>query len=84
MPSTVLQNLNNNIKNQIVCAKCEAEYIAEKPINTSLQEYSLLDVGFTDVGLQVWCRRHNVNVVHVDFGGNKLKADFRALETKIQ
>lgn len=35
----------------------------------SPQQYSQLDVGWTPYGLQVWCRRHNVNVLHVDFEG---------------
>ena len=30
-----------------------------------------IDAGFTPMGLQVWCRRHNANVLHVDFEGNK-------------
>ena len=50
----------------------------------SLQEYSMLDGGVTDIGLQVWCRRHDVNVVHIDFDGNRLEADFRCLEPKLQ
>jgi hypothetical protein len=39
-----------------------------------------MDVGFTDWGVQVWCRRHKVNVVHIDFQGQKIPADFRRLE----
>ena len=46
----------------------------------SMRHYSALDVGFTDRGLQVWCRRHQLNVVHVDFAGQALEADFRCLE----
>ena len=45
----------------------------------SLQEYSKLDVGFTNIGLQVWCRRHEINVCHIDFEGNELESDFRCL-----
>ena len=39
------------------------------PITDSrtLQDYTKLDVGFTESGLQVWCRRHDTNVVHIDF-----------------
>ena len=29
--------------------------------------YSRYDVGFTMAGLQVWCRRHEINIVHIDF-----------------
>ena len=48
----------------------------------SLADYQRLDVGFTEFGIQVWCRRHDVNVVHVNFGGARFEADFRCLEPK--
>jgi hypothetical protein len=48
---------------------------AEKPATKSLQEYSRLEVGFTELGIQVWCIRHKCNVVHVDFEGKKLPAN---------
>ena len=31
------------------------------------------------LGLQVWCRRHDGNVAHIDFEGNTLQTDFRCL-----
>ena len=44
-----------------------------------MAEYMRLDVGFTKAGLQVWCRRHDANVVHIDFRGHALPTDFRCL-----
>jgi hypothetical protein len=38
--------------------------------------------GFTERGLQVWCQRHERNVVHIDFGGHRPEADFRCLEPR--
>lgn len=35
------------------------------------RDYARLNVGFTPVGLQVWCVRHDCNVLHVDFEGYK-------------
>ena len=35
----------------------------------SLQDYAAMDIGFTDFGVQVWCRRHKANIVHIDFQG---------------
>ena len=37
-------------------------------------EISEFLVGYSEVGLQVWCRRHNVNVIHLDFEGRKFHA----------
>ena len=38
----------------------------------SLQDYSKIDAGFTERGLQLWCQRHQVNICHIDFEGNRL------------
>lgn len=45
------------------CGKC----MDELPEGQSPQDYKRLDVGFTDLGLQVWCIRHDCNVVHINF-----------------
>lgn len=34
-----------------------------------------LQHGWTPIGFQVWCTRHNANVVHVDFEGVKHPAN---------
>lgn len=34
-----------------------------------------LEAGWTQLGLQIWCRNHEVNIIHVDFGGNQMKAN---------
>jgi hypothetical protein len=47
------------------CGLC----LRELPSDTSPRDYAQLEIGWTILGLQVWCRRHNVNVVHVDFEG---------------
>lgn len=53
------------------CRKCLNEVLEKAPDarGESPATYSRLDVGFTPVGLQVFCRRHNINVVHIDFQG---------------
>ena len=50
------------------CAKCIEE-----------QQGQQLEVGWTALGLQVWCKRHDKNVVHIDFGGLQLHANTTAL-----
>lgn len=47
------------------CRRC----LAERPEGMSPGEYRQLDVGWTDLGIQVWCTRHNCNIVHIDFEG---------------
>ena len=77
MSDTAISLLQNQITQHVICAKCEEEFLNGLTDSSSLQDYTELDVGFTDTGIQVWCRRHDANVVHVDFEGRKLRADFR-------
>lgn len=30
-----------------------------------------IEAGFTPLGVQVWCRRHDANICHIDFEGTK-------------
>lgn len=57
----------NSIKMFFHCAKC----MKKKPINKSPREWSMLEVAFTEIGIQVWCKRCECNIVHVDFEGQK-------------
>lgn len=49
----------NNIVGFIHCRQCMSEQGSE------------LDVGWTKEGIQVWCRRCDINVLHMDFQGQK-------------
>lgn len=61
----------NCIGHYIHCTLC----IEELPAGESPESWARLSVGFTLHGMQVWCVRHNVNVVHIDFEGSKHKAN---------
>lgn len=61
----------NCIKRYFQCAKC----IKELPPGVSPQEWARFNVGFTPQGIQVWCVRHNCNVAHCDFEGEKHPAN---------
>ncbi len=71
--SNVIQ-ITKNVKNaprksKIVtflhCAMC----LDELPADTSPMEYAMEEVGFTKEGIQIWCRRHNASILHLDFEG---------------
>lgn len=47
------------------CGLC----LNEKPNGVSMREYGQLEIGTTDLGFQVWCKRHECNVVHIDYEG---------------
>ena len=78
-----LAKLHNNITAPIVCQSCLQEYqnICEPPF--ALRDFVEIDVGFTEIGIQIWCKKHNKNICHIDFDGHKLKSDFRCLDKDI-
>ncbi|MEY9493800.1 hypothetical protein [Bradyrhizobium elkanii] len=66
----VLGNVNE-IGTFLHCGLC----LHELPAGTSPRDYAALEVGWTPQGLQVWCQRHDCNVLHVDFEGQKHPAN---------
>ncbi|HEV2329212.1 MAG TPA: hypothetical protein VGY56_10530 [Verrucomicrobiae bacterium] len=65
---------HNCIQVYFHCKQC----IAELPPGTSPREYAQLEVGWTELGIQVWCKRHEYNVAHIDFEGLKFPANTEA------
>lgn len=57
------EKVPNEILSYIHCGKC----LHERPEATSPAEWADLEFGFTERGLQIWCRRHECNLVHIDF-----------------
>jgi len=69
----------NKIITFLHCRLCTDE-LAMGEIELSPRDYAELEVGFTKIGLQIWCRRHECNVVHVDYEGRKLPANIDRIE----
>jgi hypothetical protein len=63
--------IDNKIESFFHCGLC----INEMPAGTSPQEFAELECGWTALGFQVWCKRHGVNVIHIDFEGAKHPAN---------
>ncbi len=58
---------DNKIVKFFQCGLC----CEEVPEGVSMQEYALYECGWTVEGFQVWCRRHDANIIHMDFEGQK-------------
>ena len=68
---------NNNIDTFLHCESCYSELKNAKTeedfsligavAGESQMSYSRFEVGWTNQGFQVWCTRHNHNVIHIDF-----------------
>jgi hypothetical protein len=61
----------NEIVAYFHCGLC----LRELPEGISPREWQDVEVGWTRIGLQVWCVRHEVNVIHIDFEGIKHRAN---------
>jgi len=62
--------MENEIKLYFHCKKCCEE---NKERFQNMREYSSIECGWTEAGFQVWCKRHNCNVVNVGFKGQKVE-----------
>lgn len=67
----------NDIQGVIHCVRCLNERKASPELSEQYSpgEYASLEVGFTREGVQIWCLRHDVNVMHIDFEGHKHPAN---------
>ena len=61
----------NEITQFLHCSKC----IDELPGDESPRSYARYEIGFTEIGLQMWCQRHECNIVHIDFEGHQHPAN---------
>lgn len=59
---------SNEIKLYLHCGLCLDE-LKDLDLDLSPQEYQKIQVGWTEGGIQVWCNRHDCNLVNIDFEG---------------
>lgn len=72
------KDLPNQIEMFVHCQMCVkeltdmAKLTKDKKPPVSPREYIKVEVGQTPHGLQVWCIRHEANVIHLDFTGEQV------------
>ena len=66
--------VTNKIAMFLHCKKC----LDELPGDQSPRDYAVIEAGWTKIGLQLWCKRHDKNILHVDFEGQKHPAVLHA------
>lgn len=70
---------SNKIEMYIHCKRCIDEVSGiddESPLN-----YSRYSAGWTELGIQIWCNRHDCNVVNIDFEGHQHPANTTRIDT---
>lgn len=65
--NTIEKTETNQILSYMHCGMC----LSEIPDGVSPALWADLEFGFTERGLQVWCRRHDCNLIHIDFEGHQ-------------
>jgi hypothetical protein len=68
----------NEIEGFFHCANC----MKDKPRNISPRDWSRLEAGWTELGFQVWCKRCEMNIIHVDFEGTQHPVTYGKPEKK--
>jgi hypothetical protein len=70
------RDITNELEIQMFfhCAKC----LDELPIGQSPRDFVRIEAGFTPLGIQIWCVRHEINICHVDFQGQQHPANLTA------
>ena len=66
--------VTNKIKMYLHCKKC----LDELPSGESPRDYGAFEAGWTKLGLQLWCKRHEKNIMHGDFVGQQHPAELHA------
>ena len=56
----------NEIRMFLHCKDCGTEI----PPGMSRSDYQSIEVGWTEIGLQVWCKRYDLSIIHIDFEGH--------------
>lgn len=64
----------NEIDGYLHCSLCLDEWKSGAR-DVAPADFCRLNVGWTRRGLQVWCQRHQVNVVNIDFEGQQHPAN---------
>ena len=70
----------NNIGMYLHCKICASAI----PEGESPATHARIAVGWTPVGLQIWCARHDINIMHVDFEGVKHPADLSIANKELE
>lgn len=72
----------NQIEAFLHCGICMQEY-KDTGIKIAPKDYSKLSIGWTPLGIQIWCDRHDCNVCHIDFEGQVHPANTSAKKSDI-
>ena len=56
------------------CKECALEWKNDKSISSKMspREYAKISVGWTKKGLQIYCFRHDLTILNLDFKGQKV------------
>jgi len=70
----------NNIGMYLHCKICASAI----PEGESPATHARIAVGWTPAGLQIWCARHDINIMHVDFEGVRHPADLSIANKELE
>jgi hypothetical protein len=63
--------VTNEIKMFFHCRHC----LKDLPHGMPPRQWVSIEAGWTEIGFQVWCKRCEINIIHIDFEGQKHPAE---------
>lgn len=64
--------IKNHIEMFANCPDC----LDERPADVTPSDWARLNVGMTKEGMQIWCVRHDKNVMALDFLGQRIVSHY--------
>ena len=72
--------MENKIQMFIHCKKC----LEERGESISPRDYASFEFGYTKKGFQLWCTRHEKNVLAIDLNGQKVNYDRYKIRRQVE
>lgn len=66
MHNYVMPN-ESKITEYVHCSLC----LSEKEDGVSPRDFQMIEAGVTELGFQVWCKRHGCNIINIELNGDK-------------
>jgi hypothetical protein len=80
--SSIIENILSQKKinktgRKLVYTKYSTNFCEGEKDSDNLQEYTIFDIEFIDIRMQIWCLRYDKNFAHIDFKCNQYKTYIR-------
>jgi len=68
-----MEKLANTLRitSLIHCKLCLDEFLKDGDVMIPINNMQQITIGYTKIGIQIWCNRHQCNILNIDFEGQQ-------------